>query len=142
MDRSGHQKQAAGTSAAQAQVAGEHPTVMVVDDDPDLLALMKRTLEKGGFTVAARKGPPDWRDLEETRPAVLFMDIGLGDMDGARVCAAMKRNARIAQLPVILISGEERLKEEAKECHADGYLSKPFKQQLLLDLAAHYAERP
>lgn len=116
-------------------------TVMVVDDDPDLLGMMKRTLERGGFTVAARSEPPDWKDLEEAAPAVVFMDIRLGKADGTQACAAIKGNKRSAGLPVILISGEDQLDKRARSCRADGYLSKPFKPQLLLDLAAHYAAR-
>lgn len=121
--------------------AQKRPTVMVVDDDPDLLGMMTRTLERGGFAVAARSEPPDWRDLEESDPAVLFMDIRLGMADGSEACSAIKENKRSAGLPVILISGEDHLEDRAERCGADGYLSKPFRPQLLLDLAAHYAAR-
>jgi CheY-like chemotaxis protein len=121
----------------------DRPTVMLVDDDVDLLALMKVILEKEGFAVEARTEPPDWSDLRRTDPVVMFMDMGLGTADGAEVCSILKRHPQSAALPIILISGQERsqLQERAIASKADGYLSKPFNKRLLIDLAQHYARR-
>lgn len=120
----------------------DRPKVMVVDDDEDLLSLMRRSLEKGGFNVIARSSPPDQHELGRIAPSVLFMDVDLADANGAAICDSIKKDERIAHLPVILISAQEegRLKSTATNCHADGFLTKPFKKGVMIEVAWSYAD--
>jgi DNA-binding response OmpR family regulator len=117
-------------------------SIMIVDDDHDLLQMAKRTLERKGFVVDARASAPRWDELQRVDPAVVFMDIELNGENGIEICQAIKTSERMSGLPVILISGhgEERLKDEASRCKADGFLSKPFSAKLLVDLADHYTK--
>lgn len=128
-------------SAHHTADAIERPSVMVVDDDEDLLRMAKLVLERKGFHVETRNAAPDWQDLQRTAPAVIFMDIALGTENGMEACLAIKSNEQFASLPVILISGqgETRLREEVERSHADGFLSKPFSSDLLVQLSRHYA---
>ena len=116
-----------------------HPTIMLVDDDADLLGLLRSTLEKEGYTIDARTSAPRRQDIADVRPSMIFMDIGLSEENGAALCRAIKDDFGAA-LPIILISGMEEgtLKREADSCHADGYISKPVNPRLLLTLARHY----
>lgn len=118
--------------------------VLIVDDDPDILFTSRLLLERNGFAVETRTHCPDWTELSALHPSVVFMDINLGVENGMQACAAIKRNPRLFNLPVILISGMDdvRLADAAAECHADGFLTKPYGSSLLVDLARHYAQPP
>jgi two-component system alkaline phosphatase synthesis response regulator PhoP len=114
---------------------------MIVDDDPDILSTARIILQRNGFKVVTRSTSPSWEELLEVQPCVVFMDINLGRENGIAACQAIKQNQRFLGLPVILISGmeEERLAHAASECHADGFLSKPYSAGLLVELAKHFA---
>ena len=118
-----------------------HPKVMIVDDDQDLLQLMKATLQREGFHVDARSEPPNWIELKEAHPAMIFMDVDLQHANGARACKAIKESFNNGGLPIILISGhgQDQLRNEAKVSHADGFLSKPFARHMLVELAERHA---
>ncbi len=117
--------------------------VLIVDDDPDMLLSMRLLLERKGFTVETRVSCPNWTELQNLKPFLVFMDINLGTENGILACTAIKHNPRFHHLPVILISGwdGERLANAADQCHADGFLSKPYGANLLIELARHYAQR-
>src|SRR6185436_14321250 len=83
------------------------PTIMLVDDDEDLLSLMKTGFQKHGYAVDARTTAPRREDITDGDPAVIIMDIGLEDENGAALCRAIKRDARAIGTPVILISGHD-----------------------------------
>lgn len=128
-----------------AEEATEQPDqpVLIVDDDPDMLLSMRLLLERKGFTVETRVSCPNWTELQNLKPFLVFMDINLGTENGILACTAIKHNPRFHHLPVILISGwdGERLANAADQCHADGFLSKPYGANLLIELARHYAQR-
>ena len=117
--------------------------VLIVDDNEDILATARVILERNGFRVATRVLAPEWVDLQELQPCVVFMDINLGRESGLNACASIKDNPRFAELPVILISGldGERLADAATRCRADGFLTKPYSPDLLVKLAWHYGKQ-
>lgn len=119
------------------------PSVMVVDDDEDLLWLLTRTLKQGGFSVKSFTRPPSMRTLREIHPAVLFLDVEIGAESGEEVCGQIKSEVGTAYLPVILISSHntEKLRATALRCGADGYLNKPFNLEGMKRLAQHYVDR-
>jgi CheY-like chemotaxis protein len=137
------------THATSGKSAPEHVEdfpqrpVMIVDDEEDILTTARIVLERQGFRVVTRTTSPSWEDLRQVQPCVIFMDINLGRESGISACQAIKQNQRFLALPVILISGMdgERLADAASQCHADGFLSKPYSAGLLVKLARHYAER-
>jgi DNA-binding response OmpR family regulator len=116
-----------------------HP-ILLVDDDQDLLMLMKAGLETQGYTVLTRTSAPCRSEIEELAPAVVFMDVNLQKDNGAALCSAIKRDGHSAHPPVILISGhgEEELRQEAASSLADGCVMKPFEMHALVDLAEFY----
>ena len=120
----------------------QHP-VMIVDDDPDLLQLMSTTLRNNGFQVVARTSPPNWLELGQADPAMIFMDVDLGRANGANLCKSIKENLPQWKLPIVLVSGhpEEQLSAEAKYAHADDSIHKPFRGSTLVRMAKRYARK-
>ncbi len=115
-------------------------TIMVVDDDKDLLWLLQRVLVKQGLDVKSFSSAPSMDVVKEIHPAVLFLDVEIGAESGEEVCDRIKRSQAVPHLPVILISSyaKESLRERAKRCGADGYLTKPFDLQGMARLAKLY----
>ena len=114
--------------------------ILLVDDDQDLLQLMKTTLEKDGHRVETRTTAPSHDDLVRLRPNIVFIDVELGTENGAALCYAVKHDAA-AVGAVVLISGhaDDLLRSEAAIGGADAFLAKPFNMQALRDWAAYYA---
>ncbi len=102
------------------------PTILVVEDDSETRSALVRELAAGGYAVVEA---PDGRTALERwaarRPDLVLLDLGLPDMDGLRVVAALRREAAT---PIVILSGryEEREKVEALDRGADDYVTKPF----------------
>lgn len=78
------------------------PVIMLVDDDADLLGLLRSTLEKEGYRVEARTSAPGRQDILDVDPSMIFMDVGLSEENGAALCRAIKEDLG-ASLPVVLM---------------------------------------
>ena len=108
-----------GTGAAAA-------TILVVEDDDETRAAVVRDLRRRGYrTVEAGDGRSAIEHWEGRRPDLVLLDLGLPDMDGLKVIAHIRREART---PIVILSGryDEREKVEALDRGADDYVTKPF----------------
>lgn len=102
-------------------------TILVVEDNPMLLALLRRALEREDYKVlAALSGAEMTRQLHESRPDLIVLDVGLPDMDGRDLLAALKRDSRTLHIPVIVWSGREPGSDRriALELGAEDYVEK------------------
>ena len=117
------------------------PCILLIDDDIDLLQLMKSTLEKDGFVVEAMSQAPSREDLRRLRPDLIFLDVEIGAENGAALCHSIKHDHEQAR-PVVLISGHagDTLRSEAACGLADGFLAKPFSMRELREKAAYFAD--
>lgn len=103
------------------------PRVLVVDDDPDLAAICALILESEGFeTTVANNGVEAYDKLTATHIDAILLDVMMPVMDGLTVCRLVKSDPRTRQLPVIVMSASERLREQARVAHADAIIPKPF----------------
>jgi CheY-like chemotaxis protein len=120
----------------------ERPTILLVDDDEDLLMMMRTSFERAGYNVVARKSAPARDEVEQLGPSVIFMDVELESDNGAALCHALKRGGVNMDQHIILISGhaENTLSQEAMSALADGCISKPFNMISLHELAAFYTQ--
>jgi len=114
--------------------------IMIVDDDPDMLLMMSTALEREGYHVNARAVPPNWIELRKVHPTLIFMDVELMPYNGARVCRSIKENFQNWPLAIVLTSGHtyDQLAQEARYCHADAFLTKPFDRSALMRMADRY----
>ena len=114
--------------------------VLVVDDEPDITALVAYHLAKAGYQVAtAASGPEAIRLAEEQAPDLVVLDLMLPGLSGYEVLEALRRRPQTQDLGVILLTAR---KEEADRIRglslgADDYLVKPFApQELVLRVGA------
>jgi two-component system alkaline phosphatase synthesis response regulator PhoP len=107
-------------------------TILVVDDEPRIVQLVRDYLEHGGFTVlVASDGPSALRSARTGRPDLVVLDLGLPGLDGLDVTRALRREG---QVPIIMLTArtEESDKLVGLELGADDYLTKPFSPKELV----------
>jgi two-component system, OmpR family, alkaline phosphatase synthesis response regulator PhoP len=114
-------------------VAKEH--ILVVEDDEDILELLKYNLTKEGFRVtAATSGEEALRAVKSSLPDLLVLDLMLPGMDGLEVCRMLSRDSRTSRVPIIMVTakGEEADIVTGLELGAADYITKPFSPKVLI----------
>ena len=113
-------------------VAQEKPTIVVADDDPDILEAMKMMLELYDFNVETIADGVVVPKLKKWQPQLLFLDIRMSGADGRTICRKLKSEAETKDIPVVMISANANLQHSFKEAGANDYLAKPFDMDDLL----------
>jgi len=116
------------------------PRILVVDDEPDLLELVRVSLAKAGFQVeTAATGRDAIEKLEAAPPDLLVLDLMLPDISGNEICRKVRGHPALADLPVVMLTAksEEVDRVVGFELGADDYVAKPFSpRELALRVAA------
>ena len=110
-------------------------TVLVVDDEQDLLDLIEYNLKKEGFTVlTAVDGESSIKIAREHKPDLVLLDIMMPKMDGLEVCQKMRSDADLMHIPIIMLTarGDEKTEVEGLDTGADDYITKPISTKKLL----------
>jgi signal transduction histidine kinase/CheY-like chemotaxis protein len=134
----------AETEVAQAEEAlsapheGEHPLIVVIDDDPSVLELVERFLTKEGFAVRTANNGRDGLALaKQLRPLAVTTDVMMPGMDGWSVLSALKADPETCDIPVIMVSINGN-KDMGLALGAVDYLSKPIEWPRLLKLMQRF----
>jgi DNA-binding response OmpR family regulator len=107
--------------------------ILLVDDDPDILRILKDNLELDGYRVAAASaGKEALKVFEQANTDLIVLDLSLPDVDGIQVCRSIREKSDV---PIIMLTARDRLPDKVLglESGADDYLVKPFDY---LELAA------
>ncbi|OPX84097.1 MAG: Transcriptional regulatory protein WalR [Pelotomaculum sp. PtaB.Bin104] len=110
-------------------------TILAVDDEVNVLQLLKHNLSKEGYQVlCANNGRDAIRQVAEKEPDLVILDIMLPEMDGFDVLRTLKANRHSARIPVIMLSArdDELDKVVGLELGAEDYITKPFSVRELL----------
>lgn len=105
------------------------PLVLVADDDPDVLDLVRYRLERSGYAVAtAVDGAEAVRLAGELSPALAVLDVMMPCLNGYEVTRRLRENPATAGIPVILLTAkaQEADVQEGFGAGADDYIRKPF----------------
>lgn len=112
-------------------------TVLLVEDDPDQAALADLRISLAGYRVRlARSRRETLADLATQTPAdVVLLDVMLPDGSGFEILAGMRRHARFALVPVIMLTALDSAEDIRRglDLGADGYMTKPYSKDLLVD---------
>lgn len=103
--------------------------ILVVDDEENILELIRFNLENNGYKVlVAQNGTDALKIAKSEHPQLVLLDLMLPGMDGYDVCKEIRRDNNISQTPIIMITakGEELDKILGLELGADDYITKPF----------------
>ncbi|MGH3470794.1 MAG: response regulator transcription factor [Nocardioidaceae bacterium] len=111
--------------------------VLMVEDDPNIVDLIRANLNVRGFdTIVANEGAKALRLLETERPDIVLLDLMLPDIDGIELCRQMRERSSVGII-VVSARGGERDKVTTLHVGADDYMTKPFSiEELLARIAA------
>ncbi|CAN5427867.1 response regulator transcription factor [soil metagenome] len=110
-------------------------TVLVVEDETDVVDLLRYNLTKAGFTVLiANDGLEGLEMAKKNRPDIMVLDLMLPGMDGKSVCKALKKNPDTETLPIVMLTAKSEPSERVAglELGADDYVTKPFSPRELV----------
>jgi two-component system phosphate regulon response regulator PhoB len=112
-------------------------TILIADDEPHVIELVRLTLEDDRITVRdALDGETALAQAEALQPDLIFLDVELPDLSGFEVCARLRRDPRFAATPIVILTAAAQESDVARgfAAGATHYLTKPFSPVRLLSL--------
>ena len=110
-------------------------SILVVEDEVDILGLLTYNLEKNGYKVTGVGSGEDALDeIKRSLPDLVLLDLMLPGIDGLDICKVLKSNEQTAEIPVVMLTakGEESDIVAGLELGADDYITKPFSISVLI----------
>src|SRR5262245_38860405 len=110
-------------------------TILIVEDDPDIVELVQYNLERESFKVmAAKDGEAGLKEAAGRKPSLILLDIMLPGMEGMEVCRRLKQGEATKDIPLMMVTakGEESDVVVGLEMGADDYVVKPFSPRELI----------
>ncbi|QNN21080.1 response regulator [Planctomycetales bacterium ZRK34] len=105
------------------------PCILLVDDEPRIIAALRIRLEEAGFEVrAASNGEQGLELAQQHRPAAMVLDLRMPGLTGFEVCEALQQDEALRRMPVIVLSanGDENTRRRAFDAGASDFLPKPY----------------
>ena len=109
--------------------------ILVVDDNPDLIELLRMSFEQARFSIITATNGPDALKQAQSMPDLIVLDLVLPEMDGFTVCETLKKDKATASIPIIMMTGlgSPLNRLAGFECGASDYVTKPFTPDQLLE---------
>lgn len=109
-------------------------SVLVIDDEVDLLLALSVLLESEGYDVIqASTGEEGLAAVEHSDPDVVILDVGLPDISGVEVLRGLRGNKTRAKIIILSAHASGHTQEVTEREGADGYVTKPFDREALLE---------
>jgi DNA-binding response OmpR family regulator len=120
--------------------AREGTRVLIVDDSPTIVALLRKFLQQNGYVTYEASDAEQGIELARTeQPDLMFLDIVLPGMSGFAALRALRRDPLTADIPIIMISGNEQATQQfyAQRIGADDFMKKPFSREEVFTRIEH-----
>ena len=115
--------------------------ILCIEDEQEMIDLIRLILTRRGFDVrGATSGEEGLKIMQEEHPDLLLLDLMMPDMDGWEVYQKMKANAKMKDIPVIVVTARAQSIDKVLGLHiakVDDYIAKPFSPQELLTSVDH-----
>lgn len=109
--------------------------ILVVDDEPGICDMLKKTFSPIGFKVFSATGGPEALVLaKKEKPKVIFLDIRMLGMSGLEVLEKIKEMDNQAKVNIVTVLADEETKSQARKLGADEFITKPFVSEYLEEL--------
>jgi len=112
--------------------------ILIADDEPDTLFFLTTILSKKGYEVIACKNAFEVAIRIAEQPDLVLLDINMPGKKGTEVCKEIKNNSLTSSIPIILISGNDDVAAECRNCSANTFLQKPITIPALLNMVKAY----
>ena len=118
--------------------------ILVVDDDLDIIEILKYNLNKSGYLVkSAKNGIEAIKRAKKFMPDIILMDVMMPEMSGIEACSEIKQIDELSETMIIFLSArsEDYTQISAYDAGADDYISKPIKPKILLKKISNIAKK-
>jgi two-component system, OmpR family, response regulator len=122
----------------------EKETVLIVDDDPDIVDLIHLLLDKKGYATLKAAGGKECLEILKThKPDLILLDVLMENIDGWQTLEQIKKNPQTKSIPTLMLTGKRFTAAEAKQYKLciDDYIEKPFKPDELYQAVGDILER-
>ncbi|TMK77214.1 MAG: response regulator [Actinobacteria bacterium] len=134
---------AAEESDLSHRLSGRPLCILVVDDDPNLRALLRTSFEVADIEVdEADSAKSAAAKIASRHPDVIVLDVSMPGMDGITFCRGLKADPFTRAIPVVLLTGDPSSEKVGREAGADAFLRKPFSPLELLTLSERLGQAP
>ena len=118
----------------EIQPSDDAPTVLIIDDNPDIRSLVRATLADAYVVAQAQDGAQGIRLATKYIPDLIICDIMMPGIDGYETCRRLKSELITSHIPVLLLTAAtaDEHRTEGYACGADGYMAKPFDHKMLM----------
>lgn len=108
--------------------------ILVIDDEPDLLAALSQRLRSAGYeVVTASDGNEGLEQINSQLPDLIILDIVMPGMDGFELFKLIKKDASKTRIPVLILTARSAMEDTFHSLNANAFMSKPFDNQALLE---------
>ena len=116
-------------------------TILIVDDDPDIVLVLRAMLEDAGYIVVATDTASELMGLlKRETPDLILLDMLLSGHDGREIVAWLKARPDTGRIPILMLSAHPTAERDAQSAGADDFLAKPFEMEVLLAKVAKHLE--
>jgi len=124
------------TSDPQIEPSRTKPTVLIIDDDYEVVYYVKSLLSKTYNVLFRFDGLSGYNCLTENMPDVVICDIMMLEMDGIQFCSMVKSNVSTCHIPIVMLTAKSTVEDQVRsmEIGADAFLTKPFNPEYLMAL--------
>jgi DNA-binding response OmpR family regulator len=110
-------------------------TILIVDDEKQLVSLVKLHMEMAGYEVlSAKDGEEALEIVRKESPDLIILDLMIPKIDGWEVCRRIRAESKVGNIPIIMLSARTETEDKLKgyECGTDDYVTKPFSPRELV----------
>lgn len=118
--------------------------ILIVDDEPDLVAELTLRLEAEGWDVIpAYDGEEGLKKVENEHPDIVLLDIVMPKLSGYQVCRKLKKDPKTKDIPIIILTAksDESAKFTAKDIGSDDFIIKPYDGDMLVKKIRGYLNK-
>ncbi|MBQ8938327.1 MAG: response regulator [Bacteroidaceae bacterium] len=136
-------KAAATTDTANGEPASGRTTLLIVDDNVDLLSYISRSLGRDYAILTATNGQEAIEVLQRSDVDIIVSDVLMPEVSGLELCQRVKSDIETSHIPVVLLTAKTMTSDELKglEAGADDYITKPFSMEILRQRIHNLLER-
>ena len=113
----------------------QRKTILIVDDEEDIIELIRYNLEQAEFDViTAYSGEECIEKAEKSRPSLIVLDLMLPGIDGLKTCNMLRNGKNTRNIPIIMLTAKSEEKDiiSGLDIGADDYITKPFRPKILI----------